>query len=147
MATTTGGGNATPVTVTTLAALNSAAGGTAAAVIYVKGVLAAGTIKVGSNKTIAGMCGAELHGHVDMSGSVNVIFRNLKVVGYNCSDGSERVQERRGRDHRRQQRAPHLDRPRRHLRRLGRQPRHHQRPDFVTISWTKFSYSTRAPIR
>jgi pectate lyase len=55
-------------------------------VIDVKGVMQAGTLKVGSNKTIAGICGAEIHGHVDMSGSVNVIFRNLKVVGYNCSD-------------------------------------------------------------
>jgi pectate lyase len=84
--TTTGGGSAKPVTVTTLAALNTAAAGTTPAVIYVKGVFPAGTVKVGSNKTIAGICGAELHGHVDMSGSVNVIFRNLKVVGYNCSD-------------------------------------------------------------
>ena len=86
VSTTTGGGNATPATVTSLSALNSAAGGTTAAVIYVKGVMVAGTVKVGSNKTIAGVCGAEIHGHVDMSGSVNVIFRNLKVVGYNCSD-------------------------------------------------------------
>jgi pectate lyase len=86
VATTTGGGSTKAVTVTTLADLNGAAGGTSPAVIYVKGVLAAGTLKVGSNKTIAGICGAEIHGHVDMSGSVNVIFRNLKVVGYNCSD-------------------------------------------------------------
>ena len=88
VSTTTGGGNATPVTVTTLAALNSAAGGAVPAVIYVKGVLPAGTVRVGSNKTIAGICGAEIHGHVDMSNSVNVIFRNLKVVGYNCSDST-----------------------------------------------------------
>jgi len=86
IATTSGGGDAMPVTVTTLAALNSAAGGTAPAVIYVKGVIAPGSVKVGSNKTIVGLCGAELHGHVDMNGSVNVIVRNLKVVGYNCSD-------------------------------------------------------------
>ena len=46
----------------------------------------ADVVRVGSNKTIAGICGAEIHGHVDMSSSVNVIFRNLKVVGYNCSD-------------------------------------------------------------
>ena len=87
--TTTGGGDATPQTVTTLAALNAAAGGTKAAVIYVQGVLAPGSVKVGSNKTITGLCGAELHGHVDMSGSVNVIFTNLKVVGYNCTDTSD----------------------------------------------------------
>ena len=86
-ASTTGGGNATPVTVTTLAALQSAVSGSGAAVIYVKGVLAAGKISVGSNKTIAGICGAEIHGHLGMSGS-NVILRNIKVVGYavgNCA--------------------------------------------------------------
>jgi pectate lyase len=83
---TTGGGSATPVTVTTLAALQSAAKGTTAAVIYVKGVLAAGAVSVGSNKTIAGLCGAEIHGHVEMSGSVNVIIRNIKIVGYGVGD-------------------------------------------------------------
>jgi pectate lyase len=84
--TTTGGGNAAPVTVTTLAALNAAVGGTTPAVVWVKGVLEAGTVKIGSNKTIVGLCGAELHGHVEMKGSVNVILRNLKVVGYDCTD-------------------------------------------------------------
>jgi pectate lyase len=85
---TTGGGSAAPVTVTTLSALQSAVQGTGAAVIYVKGVLAAGKVTVGSNKTIAGLCGAEIHGHIEMSGSVNVIIRNIKIVGYavgNCS--------------------------------------------------------------
>jgi pectate lyase len=86
VSTTTGGGNAASVTVTTLAELQSAVKGTTAAVIYVKGVLAAGTISVGSNKTIAGICGAEIHGHLSLSGSSNVIVRNIKIVGYNCSD-------------------------------------------------------------
>ena len=43
---------------------------------------------IGSNKTIVGLCGASLHGHIEMNGSVNVIFRNLTVVGYgvgNCA--------------------------------------------------------------
>jgi pectate lyase len=85
---TTGGGSATPTTVTTLAELQSAAKGTTAAVIYVKGVMSAGSISVGSNKTIAGLCGAEIHGHVEMSGSVNVIIRNIKIVGYGVGDCS-----------------------------------------------------------
>jgi pectate lyase len=84
--TTTGGGTATPVTVSTLADLIAAAKASAPAVIYVKGVLAAGTVKVASNKTIAGVCGAEIHGHISISGSSNVIIRNVKIVGYNCSD-------------------------------------------------------------
>jgi pectate lyase len=143
IATTTGGGSAPSVTVTTLAALNSAAGGTTPAVIYVKGVLAAGSVKVGSNKTIAGICGAELHGHVDMSGSVNVIFRNLKVVGYNCSDSPAEC--RAGADAITVVTSAHhiwfdhddisdgsdgnLDIT--------------NGSDFITVSWTKFSYSTR----
>ncbi len=85
---TTGGGSATPTTVTTLAELQSAASGSTAAVIYVKGVLGAGALTVGSNKTIAGICGAEIHGHVEMSGSVNVIIRNIKIVGYGVGDCS-----------------------------------------------------------
>ena len=63
----TGGGNATPRTVTTVAALNAAAAGNTPAVVYVQGVLAPGRIVIGSNKTIVGLCGAEVHGHVDVS--------------------------------------------------------------------------------
>jgi pectate lyase len=80
---TTGGGSATPTMVTTTAAFNSNAAGTAARVLYVTG-----NFTVGSNKTIVGLCGASLHGHIEMSGSTNVIFRNLTVVGYgvgNCA--------------------------------------------------------------
>jgi len=87
-ATTTGGGSTTPVTVTTLAELQTAAKGTTASVIYVKGVMANGVVTVGSNKTIVGLCGAEIHGHLELSGSVNVIVRNIKIVGYavgNCN--------------------------------------------------------------
>jgi pectate lyase len=80
--TTTGGGSAAPQTVTTLAALQSAVRGTAPAVIYVQGALSPGKISVGSNKTIVGLCGAELHGHLELAGSVNVIIRNVKIVGY-----------------------------------------------------------------
>jgi len=86
--TTTGGGTAAPVTVTTLGDFTNAVKGTNAAVIYVKGTLAAGKVSVGSNKTIAGVCGAEIHGHLELSGSTNVIVRNIKIVGYgagNCS--------------------------------------------------------------
>ncbi len=143
IATTTGGGDATPVTVTTLAALNSATGGTTPAVVYVKGVLAAGSVKVGSNKTIAGICGAELHGHVDMSGSVNVIFRNLKVVGFNCSDsptecrsGADAITVVTGAHHIWFDHDDISDGSDGNLDITNGS-------DFVTVSWTKFSYSTR----
>ncbi len=86
--TTTGGGSATPVTVSSLADLQAAVKGTTAAVVYVKGVLSPGTLTIGSNKTIVGLCGAEIHGHLGLSGSSNVIIRNIKIVGYAVGDCS-----------------------------------------------------------
>jgi pectate lyase len=88
LTTTTGGGGASPTTVTTLAELQNAAKGATAAVIYVRGVLPAGIVSLGSNKTLVGLCGAEIHGHLALSGASNVIIRNLKIVGYavgNCA--------------------------------------------------------------
>jgi pectate lyase len=151
VSTTTGGGNAAPQTVTTLAALTSAAAGTAAKVIYVTGKLAAGKISIGSNKTIIGLCGAEVHGHLGLGGSSNVIIRNLKIVGYgvgNCAldpDYDSSVGCSSGND------AVTID-----------DKAHHiwvdhcdisdgtdgnldttKGADFVTISWTKFHYTSR----
>ena len=83
--TTTGGGSAKPTVVTTLSAFNDAAAGTNAAVIWVQGSIT-GAMKVGSNKTIAGVCGGQLHGHLEVSGSTNVILSNLKIVGYGVGD-------------------------------------------------------------
>lgn len=84
--TTTGGGDAPPVVVSSYSQLQSRVAGTTPAVIYVQGVMAAGDLVVGSNKTIVGLCGAELHGHVHLSGSTNVIVRNIKVIGYGVGD-------------------------------------------------------------
>jgi pectate lyase len=84
---TTGGGDTAPVMVTTTADFNSKAGGTAAQVIYVMGTLA-GTFTIGSNKTIVGLCGAQLHGHIALSRSTNVIVRNITIVGYGVGDCS-----------------------------------------------------------
>jgi pectate lyase len=86
--TTTGGGDATPTVVTTLSDFTQAVKGTNAAVIIVKGKLAAGKVSVGSNKTIAGVCGAEIHGHLELGGSVNVIVRNVAIIGYGAGDCS-----------------------------------------------------------
>src|SRR5262249_33840833 len=52
------------------------------AVIYVNGVFPNGVISIGSNKTIVGLCGAEIHGHLAINGSSNVIIRNIKIVGF-----------------------------------------------------------------
>jgi pectate lyase len=101
-----------------------------------------GTFEVGSNKTLIGAPGAILHGSLSFNGSVNVVVRNLKIVGYNCSDSEEC---KKGHD------AVTL---------AGEA--HHiwfdhcdisdgsdgnfditEGSDYVTISWTKFSYSGR----
>jgi len=81
-------GCATATTVTSLAAFTSAVAGTNDAVIIVQGKLDAGSVKVGSNKTIIGVCGAELHGHLEIAHASNVIVRNLKIVGYAVGDCS-----------------------------------------------------------
>jgi pectate lyase len=143
VSTTTGGGDATPVFVTTLAELNSAVGGSKAAVVYVTGTLAAGSVKIGSNKTIVGLCGAEIHGHVDMNGSVNVVFRNLKVVGYDCSDspsecksGADAITVVNSAHHLWFDHADISDGSDGNLDITNGS-------DFVTVSWTKFWYSTK----
>jgi len=87
--TTSGGGNATPQVVKTLDAFKSAVSGNEPAVVYLNASLPAASIAVGSNKTIVGVCGAEVHGHLGISKSSNVIVRNLKIVGYGVGDCSK----------------------------------------------------------
>jgi pectate lyase len=86
VASTHGGGTATPVTVTTFAALAAAAQGDTPAVVYVTGALEPGSLRIGSNKTLVGLCGAQIRGHISISGAANVILRNIKVVGYGVGD-------------------------------------------------------------
>lgn len=140
VATTTGGGDMPPSVVTSLAALNSAARGTESKVIHVRGELS-GAVSIGSNKTIVGICGAKITGSVQIRGSNNVIFRNIAVVGLNCSDSPSDCSS--GSDA------------------ITVYASHHiwfdhidvsdgsdgnlditQASDFVTISWSKFSYSS-----
>jgi pectate lyase len=85
VATTTGGGSTTPTVVTSVADFTSAVSGTSPGVVYVSGNLN-GSVGIGSNKTVVGICGATFTGHLDLSRSVNVIVRNLTIVGFNCKD-------------------------------------------------------------
>ena len=147
---TTGGGNATPTTVTTTAALASAVKGTTPAVIYVKGVMAPGAVAIGSNKTIVGLCGAEIHGHIGMNKSSNVILRNIKIVGYavgncaldpgydpatGCSSGDDAISIQGQSDH------IWLDHDDISDGTDGNLDITHA-DDFITVSWTKFHYSS-----
>jgi len=147
---TTGGGNATPVTVTTFADLQSAVKGTTAAVIYVKGVLAPGSVSIGSNKTIVGLCGAEIHGHIGINKQSNIILRNIKIVGYavgncaldpdyssatGCSSGNDAISIEGQSNH------IWLDHDDVSDGTDGNLDITHA-CDFITVSWTKFHYSS-----
>jgi pectate lyase len=139
---TTGGGNQTPVVVTNAADLSAQLKGTDARVIHLKGNVQ-GSFSVGSNKTLIGVCGAQIHGHVGLSGSTNVIIRNLKLVGNNCTDSPQDCSG--GADamtlsgQAKNIWIDHLDVSDGSDGNLDVT----QGSDFVTVSWTKFSYSTK----
>jgi pectate lyase len=120
-------------------------------VIYVKGVLAAGDITVASNKTIAGICGAEIHGHLEINGSSNVIIRNIKIVGYGsgdcskdpsydsgvgCSSGADAITVQNSATHLWFDHCDISDGTDGNLDIT-------KGCDFVTVSWTKFHYTPR----
>jgi pectate lyase len=141
--TTTGGAGGSTIKATTLAQLNTAAAGTNAAIIEISGHLN-GSVTIGSNKTLVGSAGAVIEGHVELKGSVNVIVRNLTVVGYNCSDNSDCQS---GADAITVEQSAHhiwFDHDDVSDGSDGNLDITHA-SDYVTISWTKFHYSgTRA---
>jgi pectate lyase len=140
--TTTGGAGGATVEVSTLSDLNANAGGTTARVIEIKGTIA-GNVTVGSNKTLVGECGAEIHGHIQMTGSVNVIVSKLTIVGYDCTDNPSDCSG--GADAISVERAAHhlwFDHDDISDGSDGNLDITHA-SDFITVSWTKFHYSGR----
>jgi pectate lyase len=138
---TTGGGSAAPIWASTEASFMTSIAGTTPRVIYVRGTLR-GSFGIGSNKTIVGVCGAEIHGHLELSRSVNVIVRNLTVVGNNCTDspadcseGADAITVSNGSHHIWFDHDDVYDGSDGNLDVVSGS-------DFVTISWTKFHYST-----
>ncbi len=138
---TTGGGDGTPVVVTSASSLSSNISGNTARVIYVNGSLS-GSFSIGSNKTIVGVCGAQLKGHIEVNGSSNVIVRNIKIVGNNCSDspqdcssGADAVSVTNDAHHVWFDHTDISDGS------DGNFDINH-RSDYITISYTKFSYSS-----
>jgi len=139
---TSGGGDAAPVVVTTAAELTQNLSGSTARVIHVKGSIS-GSFSIGSNKTIVGVCGAEIHGHLGIGNQSNVIVRNLKMVGNNCSDsptecksGADAITVNSGSHH---LWFDHLDVSDGSDGNLDIT----QGSDFVTVSFTKFHYSSK----
>lgn len=149
--TTTGGGNVAPLVVKTLDAFKNAVSGDKPAVVYLNANLPAAGIAIGSNKTIVGVCGAEVHGHLGISKSSNVIVRNLKIVGYGvgdctqdpdfdpavgCSSGADAVSISSASHHIWFDHCDISDGTDGNL-------DINAGSDFVTISWTKFHYTPR----
>jgi len=139
-AATTGGGDAAPTVVTTLSELEAAIGGTDAAVVRIDGMIE-GDVDVGSNKTLEGAPGATFRGNLTLDASVNVIVRNLTIVGYNCSDdacgdGADAITVYGGAHHIWFDRCDISDGTDGNLDITVES-------DFVTVSWTRFSYSGR----
>jgi len=136
---TSGGCNATPVTATSLSALNTALAGFSNKVVRVMGNIT-GTVNVTANTTLEGVSGARITGAVVVDGAINVIIRNLTIVGNNCSDASDcqdgldAVSINGGAHH---VWVDHCDISNGSDGNLDVV----DAGDFVTVSWTKFSYS------
>lgn len=154
---TTGGGAVGDGTaaelVTSLTAFKDAVGDGAPKVIFVQGDFEPSEIEIGSNKTIIGCSsGASLRGHVGIgSGSSNIIIRNLTIVGYGegncaldpnydpgtgCSSGNDAVGVNGNAHHVWFDHCAVRDGTDGNLDVTND-------ADFVTISWTKFSYTPR----
>jgi pectate lyase len=103
-----------------------------------------GSFDVGSNKTLEGAPGAILRGHLEINGSANVIVRNLTIVGYNCADreeckkGKDAVTIEGGAHHVWFDHCDISDGSDGNVDIVGG-------ADYVTMSWTKFHYSSRRP--
>jgi pectate lyase len=146
LSTTTGGDGGPVVTVSTSADFKAQAEPDGPRIVLVDGVFGEGArFKVGSNVTVIGLSGAELQGGLRVSGASNVIVRNLKIVGNNCSDspddcsgGADAVSIGDGAHHVWFDHCDISDGSDGNL-------DVNDGADYVTISWTKFWYSGQRP--
>lgn len=140
---TTGGAGGTTVTVSNITDLNTHAMSSSRRIIYVSGTMG-GNFSISSNKTIIGLPGATLTNcSIDITRGPNIILRNLKVVGKNCSDdptcngaGSDAIHLEGTNVH--HVWLDHLDISDGSDGNLDMT----KSVDYVTVSWCKFWYST-----
>ncbi len=142
---TTGGGSEPIIDVTSLSSFGSDAAGTTPRVLRLTQSMT-GSVAIGSNKTITAAPGVVFTGHFELSQSSNVILRNLKIVGYNCttdletagdcSSGEDAISVINNAHHVCFDHCDISDGSDGNLDIT-------QGADYVTIGWTKFSYSGR----
>ena len=136
---TIGGRGGETVTAKTLSQLTGYVSGSTRRIVKISGHIK-GDVTVGSNKTITGDPDAVFEGHVELSGSSNVILNKLKIVGYNCGDkavcedGKDAVTITKGSHHVWVDHCDISDGSDGNLDIV-------HGSDFITVSWTKFSYS------
>ncbi len=139
--TTTGGGDLAPTVVTTIDDFRSAVAGTEPAVVRIDGSIE-GNVDVGSNKTIEGAPGATFRGSLVLDEQENVILRHLTIVGWNCEDdadcgsGADAITVYGGTHHLWIHHCDISDGSDGNLDIT-------RGSDFVTVAWTRFSYSGR----
>ena len=139
---TTGGDGGEVVEVTTTADFAAQAKMPGPLTILVNGIVGDNTrVTIASNHTVIGLAGAEFHGGLKISGGVNVVVRNLKIVGNNCVDspddcsaGADALSIGDGAHHVWIDHCDVSDGSDGNLDVNGG-------ADYITISWTKFSYS------
>jgi pectate lyase len=149
--TTTGGGDLAPVVATNLQEFQLAVLDDLPRVVRVQGVLPPATTTIGSNKTIIGTCGAQIQGHLEIREKQNIIIRNITMVGFSpgdcaldpgfdaaegCSSGADAITVQRNAHHVWFDHVTVRDGSDGNLDVTNG-------ANFVTISWTKFTYTPR----